>query len=166
LILRYFCILGLTLIEGFKISVKTRDIDTFKKHNWLNFYLIMICERNNLKNNWPNIYAFNTFFYPKLMSGGHNLLKRWTRKVDLFSYDIILIPVHLGMHWCLATVDFSKLAVQYNDGLGGNNTVCMDALCKYLEKEHEDKKKEPYSTNKFSKVLCWFYCIRLLVDYS
>ena len=34
-------------------------------------------------------------------------MKRWTRKVDVFSYDILLVPVHLGMHWCLAVVDFS-----------------------------------------------------------
>ena len=50
----------------------------------------------------PRVYAFNTFFYPKVMSGGQASVKRWTRKVDIFSYDYILIPVHLGMHWCLA----------------------------------------------------------------
>ena len=30
---------------------------------------------------------------------GHSALKRWTRKIDIFSYDLIVIPVHLGMHW-------------------------------------------------------------------
>jgi sentrin-specific protease 1 len=159
---------GRTLIEAFSISVGRRDIDTLKKLNWLNdevinFYLQMICERSKVNDNWPNVYAFNTFFYPKLMSGGHNVLKRWTRKVDLFSYDIILIPVHLGMHWCLATVDFSKPAVNYYDSMGGNNTACLDALCEYLEKEHTDKKKQPYSTDKFAKVLCFIYCILLLL---
>lgn len=69
--------------------------------NWLNdevinFYLQLICERSKANDNWPNVYAFNTFFYPKLMQSGHAALRRWTRKVDIFSYDIILIPVHLG----------------------------------------------------------------------
>jgi sentrin-specific protease 1 len=50
----------------------------------------------------PKVYAFNTFFYPKVMSQGHTSVKRWTRRVDIFSKDYILIPVHLGMHWCLA----------------------------------------------------------------
>jgi len=54
------------------------------------------------QNNLPKVYSFSTFFYPKLMSGGHQAVRRWTKQVDLFSFDYILVPVHLGMHWCLA----------------------------------------------------------------
>ena len=46
----------------------------------------------------PQVYAFNTFFYPTLIKDGYSRLKRWTRKVDLFSYDIVLIPVHLQVY--------------------------------------------------------------------
>lgn len=60
----------------------------------------MISERS--KNSGPKVHAFNTFFYPKLMKTGHASLRRWTKKVDLFAMDIVLIPIHLGMHWCLA----------------------------------------------------------------
>jgi sentrin-specific protease 1 len=60
----------------------------------------MIVERS--KNSGPKVHAFNTFFYPKLMKTGHASVRRWTKKVDLFAMDIVLIPVHLGMHWCLA----------------------------------------------------------------
>ena len=42
------------------------------------------------------------------MEKGHAALKRWTRKVDIFATDLMLIPVHLGMHWCLATIDFKR----------------------------------------------------------
>ena len=42
-------------------------------------------------------------------------MKRWTRKVDIFSFDLILVPVHLGMHWCLATIDLKRKAVFYYD---------------------------------------------------
>ena len=76
-------------------------------------------------------------------------MKRWTRKVDVFSYDLLLVPVHLGMHWCLAVVDFSVPGVYYYDSMGGNNRACLEALCEYLRKEHQDKKKEPYSTDSF-----------------
>ena len=54
------------------------------------------------KNGNAKVYAFNTFFYPKILGGGQPAVKRWTRKVDIFAHDYILIPVHLGMHWCLA----------------------------------------------------------------
>jgi len=53
-------------------------------------------------NNMPKVYSFSTFFYPKLISGGHQSVRRWTKQVDLFSYDYVIVPVHLGMHWCLA----------------------------------------------------------------
>ena len=29
-------------------------------------------------------------------------MKRWTKAVDLFLYDIILVPLHLGVHWAMA----------------------------------------------------------------
>ncbi len=54
------------------------------------------------KNSMPKVYAFSTFFYPKVVSDGHSGVKRWTRKVDIFAHEILLIPVHLGVHWCLA----------------------------------------------------------------
>ena len=89
--------------------------------------------------------------------------------MDVFSYDLLLVPVHLGMHWCLAVVDFSvpgkgefiasksldnpitisSTGVYYYDSMGGNNRACLEALCDYLRKEHEDKKKEEYSTDGF-----------------
>ncbi len=47
-------------------------------------------------------YAFSSFFYPRLAESGHAAVARWTRKVDIFAYDLLLVPVHLGAHWCLA----------------------------------------------------------------
>lgn len=50
----------------------------------------------------PSVYTFNTFFFPKLRTSGYSAVRRWTKKVDIFSVDIILVPVHLGVHWCLS----------------------------------------------------------------
>lgn len=60
----------------------------------------LICERS--KNEDLKCYAFSSFFYPKLMNYNYQMVKRWTKKVDIFSYDIILVPVHLGLHWTLS----------------------------------------------------------------
>ena len=49
-------------------------------------------------------------------------------KVDVFAHDIILIPIHLGMHWCLATIHFRQQQFQYFDSLGGNNLSCLNRL--------------------------------------
>lgn len=51
----------------------------------------------------PNkVYMFNTFFHSSLTDTGRNYkaiinydkVKGWTRDVDIFSYDYILVPVH------------------------------------------------------------------------
>jgi len=52
--------------------------------------------------NLPSANTFNTFFYPKLRSSGYTAVRRWTKKMDIFSKDILLVPVHLGVHWCLS----------------------------------------------------------------
>ncbi|CAB4067467.1 SENP1 [Lepeophtheirus salmonis] len=147
------------LIDEYKITITRKDIETLKGLNWLNdeiinFYMQMIVNRSEkAENKFPKVYAFNTFFYPKLMAGGHQVLRRWTRKVDIFSYDIILVPVHLGVHWCLATIDFRKPGVFYYDSMGGNNSACLDALTKYLEDEHLDKKKSGFDTSEFKNLI-------------
>ncbi len=144
---------GKVLIDLFRIPIERKDLSTLTGLNWLNdevinFYMQMICERSKQNDNWPNVYAFNTFFYPKLMSGGHQVLKRWTKKVDVFSFDLILVPVHLGMHWCLSTIDLRSKTVRYYDSMSGNNRECLNALVGYLEKEHLDKKKTSYDTSE------------------
>ena len=49
----------------------------------------------------------------------------FTFKVDIFSYDILLIPIHLDVHWCMATVDFKKRSINYYDSMLGDNPKCL-----------------------------------------
>lgn len=49
-------------------------------------------------------------------------------QVKLFEQDIVLLPIHLGMHWCLAVIDFSQKELVYYDSLSGNNHSCVDRL--------------------------------------
>ena len=62
----------------------------------------LICERSENLQNDLRTYSFATFFYPRLAKDGYRGVQRWTKKVDLFSYNIILVPIHLGLHWTLA----------------------------------------------------------------
>ena len=155
------------LCDAFNLTITRRDINSLSALNWLNdqvrsglhmivllnfltvshpriqvinFYFTLIMERSK-SGDLPKVYAFNTFFYPKLMSGGHSVLKRWTRKVDLFEHDYILIPVHLGLHWCVAVIAAKEQSVRYYDSMGGRNNDCLKALITYLEAESLDKRK-------------------------
>lgn len=84
-----------------KISRFEGLTDIFSPFQVINFYMNMLVERSK-QPNLPSAYTFNTFFFPKLRSSGYSAVRRWTKKVDIFSVDIILVPVHLGVHWCLS----------------------------------------------------------------
>ncbi|KAF2369185.1 Ulp1 protease family C-terminal catalytic domain [Trinorchestia longiramus] len=136
---------GEVLTEKFNIQITRRDIATLDGLNWLNdevvnFYMNLIMERSK-NDNFCSVYAFNTFFYPKLVKIGFSGVKRWTKKVDIFSYDLLLVPVHLGMHWCLATINTKDKVITYYDSMLGDNTQCLHELRKYLADEMGDKKK-------------------------
>lgn len=136
------------LVDKFNTQITRHDISTLDGLNWLNdevinFYMNLLIERGK-NDNYPKVYAFNTFFYPKLLKTGYSSVRRWTKKVDLFSHDLLLIPVHLGMHWCLATVDLRTKCVRYFDSMLSDNNKCLEALLKYLEDEHQDKKSSPF----------------------
>ncbi|XP_052091883.1 sentrin-specific protease 1-like isoform X2 [Mytilus californianus] len=142
------------LVEGYRIQITRGDIATLAGLNWLNdevinFYMNMLMERGE-KDNYPKCYAFNTFFYPKIMSGGHSTVRRWTKKVDIFSYDYLIVPVHLGMHWCLCIVDFKKKCIQYYDSMGGQNVKCLNAVKQYLCDECKDKKNQQFDQTGWS----------------
>lgn len=66
----------------------------------MNFYMGLLVERSK-KEGYPAVYAFNTFFYSKLISTSHKGVKKWTKGVDIFEHDVILVPIHLRIHWTL-----------------------------------------------------------------
>lgn len=57
------------------------------------------------------VYVFNTFFYERLKNTepGHKginyqAVKKWTRGVDLFTYDFVIVPVNEAYHWYVAII--------------------------------------------------------------
>ncbi|EFO98019.1 CRE-ULP-1 protein [Caenorhabditis remanei] len=136
-------------VENFDIPICREDLETLSGLHWLNdnvinFYLQMIVDRCQKDQKYPKIYAFNSFFYTNITTKGYASVKRWTRKIDVFSYDIILIPVHLGVHWCLAIIDMKEKKIQFYDSLYAGNTVVLPALKNYVASESMDKKKVPF----------------------
>ncbi|XP_054638860.1 sentrin-specific protease 1 isoform X2 [Dunckerocampus dactyliophorus] len=156
--------------EGFGLSLTRKDLQTLSGLNWLNdevinFYMNLLVERS--KNpKMPSVNTFSTFFYPKLRSSGYSAVRRWTKKMDIFSKDILLVPVHLRMHWCLSVVDFRKKAVTYFDSMGGNNDEACKLLFEYLQQESKDKKGEELDTTGWAlyskKRNGGLYCVRCM----
>lgn len=152
------------LVSGFRLNITRSDIGTLKDGNWLNdevinFYLSLIMERSGTEEaktaGWPRVYAFNTFFYLKLAASGYAAVRRWTRAIDLFAFDILLVPLHCTLHWCLAAVDFRKRTIHYYDSLmsKGDKMHFLLQLQSYVEEESLGKKNESIDWNPWELVI-------------
>ncbi|XP_075964593.1 sentrin-specific protease 2 isoform X2 [Anarhichas minor] len=155
---------NLVLSAAFKLRITQRDLATLQEGGWLNdevinFYLSLVVERGSgeaaaaagLK-----IYSFSTFFFPKLrgggggQAGGHTAVKRWTKAVDLFLYDLILVPLHLGVHWAMAVIDFKSKTVRSYDSMGQRHEDVCSLLLLYLREEHKAKKGRELDSPKWT----------------
>ncbi|KAF6214619.1 hypothetical protein GE061_009362 [Apolygus lucorum] len=142
------------LVSKFKLDIRREDFMTLKNLNWLNdaiinFYMELIVERSGTEKKYPSVYAFSTFFFPALKNG-YDRVRRYTRKVDLFSKDLILVPIHLSVHWCMAKIDMKRKEIVYYDSMLSSNTHVLEMLKNYLSSEHKDKKKEDFDSNGWS----------------
>ncbi|KAH7188965.1 uncharacterized protein B0J16DRAFT_338488 [Fusarium flagelliforme] len=98
-----------------RASVDKEDIlrlneGEFLNDNLISFYLCYL--QAQLEKERPEIlkrvYIFNTFFFEKLRSNrtkvNYSGVKAWTARVDLLSYDYIVVPVNENAHWYLAII--------------------------------------------------------------
>jgi len=65
------------------------------------------------------------------------------QKIDIFSFDKIVIPLHLGNHWALGAIDLKRKRFEYFDSLlyGQRGINLLESLRFYIQDEHKDKKK-------------------------
>ncbi|XP_054469537.1 sentrin-specific protease 2 isoform X2 [Anoplopoma fimbria] len=153
---------NLVLSAAFKLRITQRDLATLQESGWLNdevinFYLSLVMERCSGEAVGFKIYSFSTFFFPKLrggggggQAGGHTAVKRWTKAVDLFLYDLILVPLHLGVHWAMAVIDFKSKTVKSYDSMGQRHDDVCSLLLLYLREEHRAKKGRELDSPKWT----------------
>lgn len=142
---------GTVLNTKFSISITRHDVQTLNWNplTWLNdevinFYMEMLGERSKLNDSLPKVYGMNTFFLKRLLETGYSGVRRWTRKVDIFSYDILVIPVHKGIHWCMSIIHLKNKTIKYYDSMGAPSNQVLKALADYLKEESMDKKKTEF----------------------
>lgn len=152
---------NVVLSAAFKLRITPRDLATLQEGGWLNdevinFYLSLVMERNSGKEGGLKVYVFSTFFFPKLQglgtgqTGGHAAVKRWTKAVDLFLCDLILVPLHLGVHWALAVIDLKSKTVKSYDSMGQRHEDICNLLLHYIKEEHKVKKGRELDDTKWT----------------
>ncbi|KAG1942364.1 sentrin-specific protease 2 isoform X2 [Pimephales promelas] len=146
---------NLVLCSAFKLRITQRDLATLQEGSWLNdevinFYMNLVMSRGEQEVGSRKVYSFSTFLFPKLHGGGHASVRRWTKAVDLFLYDIILVPLHLGVHWSLAVVDLKTKSVLSYDSMGQRHDDICNMILLYLKEEFKVKKGKDLDLSKWT----------------
>lgn len=89
-------------------DIRRLDEGQFLNDNLISFYLRYL--QVQLEKDRPEVldkvYIFSSFFFDKLKTSKNRYegVKAWTAKVDLLSYDYIVVPVNEHAHWYLAII--------------------------------------------------------------
>lgn len=149
-----------TIAKVAREQVGDQDIRRLRPAQWLNdeiinFYGAMINARaegqkENGSGRGKVLKAFylSTFFWHKLVTDGYEKgrLAKWTKKVDIFSQDVVLIPVnHHNAHWTAGAINFQKKRFESYDSMGMAKEVVWRKLREYVHAEHQNKKKKPFN---------------------
>ncbi|KAM4748227.1 sentrin-specific protease 3 [Rhinophrynus dorsalis] len=131
---------GNTLLRGFRVTYKRHvlsmdDLGTLYGQNWLNDQVMNMYGDLVMDAVPDKVHFFNSFFYDKLRTKGYEGVKRWTKNVDIFNKQLLLIPIHLEVHWSLVCVDVSNRTITYFDSQRTLNRRCPKHIAKYLQAE-------------------------------
>uniref|UniRef100_A0A915B1H8 Ubiquitin-like protease family profile domain-containing protein n=1 Tax=Parascaris univalens TaxID=6257 RepID=A0A915B1H8_PARUN len=166
------------------VPVHFADVECLKPEQMLNdtvidFFLKYIHRELVPPEKRSSIFIFSSFFYGKLTNNGGNnppqtatarnrwivssykSVRTWTKNVDLFSKDYIVVPINEDIHWYLAIIAYPWAALvdsaSSNGGLKKTQIIILDSLIDnldpkrkytaqilrdYLECEYNDKRKQ------------------------
>uniref|UniRef100_A0A3B3R9Z8 SUMO specific peptidase 3a n=1 Tax=Paramormyrops kingsleyae TaxID=1676925 RepID=A0A3B3R9Z8_9TELE len=131
---------GTAMVRGFQVTYKRHvltmdDLSTLYGQNWLNDQVMNMYGDLVMDSTPEKVHFFNSFFYDKLRTNGYDGVKRWTKNVDIFRKDLLLMPIHLEVHWSLVCVDVPHRTVTYFDSQRTLNRRCPKHIAKYLQAE-------------------------------
>ncbi|KAI0560680.1 Ulp1 peptidase [Gracilaria domingensis] len=101
----------------------------------------------------PKVKVISSFFYstlfkfnPRTRTTEYNYsrVKRWTRRFDVFEYDLMLIPINQqNLHWTLGVVNFKDKVVAHLDSMGkGGSPEVRENLFRWVRDEAATKGHE------------------------
>jgi sentrin-specific protease 1 len=92
-----------------QITLNQRDLKCLEDNEWVtdNVVQYMLRKAHCEYTGTEDIYLFDVFFYSKLMEKNnfnYDMVTRWTKKIDIFRKDIVIIPLEYRNHWSLVCI--------------------------------------------------------------
>lgn len=131
-----------------KHTLTLEDLSTLDQQNWLNDQVMNMYGELIMESAHHKVHYFNSFFFQQLVTKGYEGVRRWTKKVDLFSKTLLLVPIHLeDIHWCLMAADIASKRIDLYDSQGMMFKEDAQDILKYLETEAKEKKQTAFQSN-------------------
>lgn len=137
-------------------EIERLDEGQFLNDNLIEFYIRWM-EQHILKSNpekAKRIHIMNTFFYERLTTNkngkkgfNYEAVQRWTSKIDLLSYDYIVVPVNEHTHWYVAIICNAPKLLDQNPEAQETSQSQQDAVGK------GDRATAPEPTNVTADVV-------------
>uniref|UniRef100_A0ABD2WF25 Ubiquitin-like protease family profile domain-containing protein n=1 Tax=Trichogramma kaykai TaxID=54128 RepID=A0ABD2WF25_9HYME len=102
---------------------KCLDDGAYLNDVMIDFYLKYFVDKLLSAENRRRTHVFSSFFYQNIApspnenpglansKGRHTKVSKWTKHVNIFEKDFIIIPINLNQHWFVAIVCFPRLAL-------------------------------------------------------
>jgi sentrin-specific protease 7 len=97
-----------------RVTIDKEDIGRLDEGEFLNDTILSFALREIEESMPPQrreeIYMFNTFFYTALSTKlgrkafNFEAVKTWTRKIDIFKYPFVVVPINVSLHWFVAII--------------------------------------------------------------
>uniref|UniRef100_UPI003AAB3E09 uncharacterized protein isoform X1 n=1 Tax=Centroberyx gerrardi TaxID=166262 RepID=UPI003AAB3E09 len=120
------------------------DLSTLADQNWLNDQVMNMYGELITESAHHKVHFLNSFFHRQLVTKGYEGVKRWTKQVDLFSKSLLLVPIHLEVHWCLVTADTVKKRICLYDSQGNMLQKVARNILKYLMTEARERQQTAF----------------------
>ena len=177
------------VINAFNIKLTRKDLQSLSSPNWLNdqvvnFYFSTLEQECNKA--IRTVFVFSTFFYTRLALDGYEGVANWTKRVDLFTFDRLLVPINYQQHWSLVVVNVKSKTISHLDSMLTENYKFTRAVKDFLLDEHLAKRgirplaaswtckfekniPRQYNSSDCGVFMCMFadyICQRKMVDFN
>lgn len=113
------------------------------------------------------IHIFSSFFYRRLSSAkmgttkdsesktGYELVKTWTRKINIFEKDFVVIPINENLHWYLAIICHPRNMLTEEDVIKEEEDTKDDSDVNQEDKDVDEKEVEISSQSSESSLIVY-----------
>jgi len=133
-------------------DVRRLQPGVYLNDNLLDFYMQYLFREKFDDSLRKRVHLFNTFFFKKWTqctqrntegsfeydASRYTIVSKWTKNVDIFSKDFLVIPVNHKLHWTLAIVCFPGAVVENQDSKHHYCILGFDSLKMFRRSHFEE----------------------------